>query len=146
MGVKTWQIGVQSACFAPEPGAYFGSARRLGESAMLFMTCGGQPALRCAICDHPIVVATTAVVVYPRGIGPGEMHRTCLSHDGECLALALASLENDSGPACWMGLAEYGDRLLKPVRSDSDMATPVPIASRARRSPQALGGERRKHH
>lgn len=113
---------------------------------MLFMTCGAQPALRCAICDHPILVATMAVVVYPRGIAPGEMRRTCLSHEGDCLVQALASLENDRGPACWMGLVEYGDRLLKPVQADSDIAKPTVMASRSRRAPQSLGGERRKHH
>lgn len=113
---------------------------------MLFMTCGGEPALRCTICDHPIVVATMAAVVYPRGIEPGEMHRTCLAHDGDCLVQALASLENDCGPACWMGLADYADRLLKPTRGDCEIPKPAVVASRSRRSPQSLGSEPRKHH
>lgn len=78
---------------------------------MLFMTYDAHPALRCAICEKPILLATEAAVAYPRGIEPGEMHRICLSHTGACLKKAQAQMTNDHGPGLIMELTEYFDRL-----------------------------------
>lgn len=78
---------------------------------MLFMTGGDQPVLRCAICDKPILAAASAVVVYPRGIRPGETHRVCLAHPGSCQTQAQSNLENEDGLGLVMTLLAYGDRL-----------------------------------
>jgi hypothetical protein len=81
---------------------------------------GPRPALRCAICDHTILVAAEATVVYPAGIERAQVLRVCLAHNGPCLEKALALMENDSGQAQSMGLTQYLRQLMRKL-------TPVPF-------------------
>ncbi len=82
------------------------------------MTFDDQPALRCAICDKAILPTASAVVVYPRGIRPGEMHRVCLVHPGTCQTQAQSDLESEEGLGLVMSLLSYGDRLRAEGRTE----------------------------
>ena len=82
----------------------------IGESAV-FMTYEARPVLRCAVCEKPILIAREAVVVYPRGIEPGEMRPVRLTHKGDCQQLAQTDVANPHGRGLVMELTEYGARL-----------------------------------
>ena len=71
-----------------------------------------QPLFRCGICDKPIEHASSGVVVFPRGLEPGERYRVLLVHKGSCNEAALPIVETDQGPPVSMDLAEYLRRFL----------------------------------
>lgn len=78
---------------------------------MLFITHDGRPALRCSICELPILAALDAVVVYARRIPSGELSPVTVAHLDFCRVSAQELLENELGPGLCMPLVEYGDRL-----------------------------------
>ena len=83
---------------------------------MLFMTYDAQPVVRCGICEKPIFTAN-AIVVYPRGIEPGQLAYVVLAHHGSCMKQACAKVANAHGPGMCMELTEYGDRLRRSTAS-----------------------------
>jgi hypothetical protein len=88
---------------------------------LLYITNDSRPVLRCAICEHPIMLAREASVVYPRGLSPGSVHPVTITHSDYCRALAQEGMDSGAGPGLTMSLIEYGDRLRA---SPSEASTP----------------------